>query len=912
MFVVQQSEEHAHIDKFPMNGGEPHVHLVEEYLGAGFFSLTVDEKNKMLYFADSHAGKIERVGFDGKSRETLYAKLRNPISIAIMDDEIYWIGSNSQSLYMGSQTNQAVKKKIQVDIPPAIWSPFDIHLVSVTPPKVQLHLCMKANGGCSHVCVSNGPTSRSCLCPPGMTFRANDTSICRESMRCEFRCDSGECIEESSKCDSKYDCSDMSDEKNCTTTHPMTCSVDQFQCQNGIECVPLTSKCDNHYDCSDKSDEIKEDCLTWNKTALCHNHQFKCSDGVCLDVTAYCDGNKDCSDGSDELNCDKTKCGKDKFRCQSGQCIFKGWECDGMYDCLDGSDEHNNCRSTDCPKNYFKCQSGPCINNHYVCDGNADCHDNSDELHCEKSFECPDYQAHCLTNSSMCIDKDLFCDGVPNCPNGEDESNCGDCDMHEFQCQNKHCIRREWVCDREDDCGDGSDESENCTNIISGPGPSKDCTGKFLCRDGGCVEFSKVCDGKKDCFGGTDEGGQCDSACSGHPCQNKCVPTPQGPACSCNDGYTLDDDRKSCMDINECRTENPCPQMCKNTVGSYQCSCYSGYALSADKVSCKSIGPPATLLFTTFNQIRNISHYPLIIDFVWESNDTKIKDFDVDIRRNLLYFIMEDSGNLFQMDLATRHISVAMDIGDPSVIALDWITGNLYFSDITQNTRPVIKICNMHHRHCVKIMQLEYRDDVQDIVVDPVNKWLFVTTIHYFIFNMPTSKIIKVRLDGSRPQPILTSVSHITSTSLDFDKKLIYFTDLKARTLQQISYDGTNPKILIEKNAAVFKPISLSVFENAAYILNRASSTAAHCKLYGKKECETFDLRVNGAMNIFVVQESMQKMVRNSCEDVKCSVLCIPADVGGNCACQNGETVEVGETCHEMVRFFSLAFSFSN
>ena len=41
------------------------------------------------------------------------------------------------------------------------------------------------------------------------------------------------------------------------------------------------------------------------------------------------------------------------------------------------------------------------------------------------------------------------------------------------------------------------------------------------------------------------------------------------------------------LDINECATNNGgCGQVCTNTVGSYSCSCNTGYTLSSNQKSC--------------------------------------------------------------------------------------------------------------------------------------------------------------------------------------------------------------------------------------------------------------------------------------------------------------------------------------
>ena len=43
----------------------------------------------------------------------------------------------------------------------------------------------------------------------------------------------------------------------------------------------------------------------------------------------------------------------------------------------------------------------------------------------------------------------------------------------------------------------------------------------------------------------------------------------------------------SALDVNECLTNNGgCAQICTNTVGSFTCSCNTGYSLGADARSC--------------------------------------------------------------------------------------------------------------------------------------------------------------------------------------------------------------------------------------------------------------------------------------------------------------------------------------
>ncbi|XP_071966136.1 uncharacterized protein [Antedon mediterranea] len=97
-----------------------------------------------------------------------------------------------------------------------------------------------------------------------------------------FTCQDGECISDyRRRCDGAGDCSDSSDEVNCTT-----CNADEFQCTSGsMLCLPGSFECDSQYiDCSDGSDESM--CLglqPWNLTSII-------SDGETNDILMVLDG----------------------------------------------------------------------------------------------------------------------------------------------------------------------------------------------------------------------------------------------------------------------------------------------------------------------------------------------------------------------------------------------------------------------------------------------------------------------------------------------------------------------------------------------------------------------------------------------------------------------------------------------
>ncbi|XP_067140465.1 fibrillin-2-like [Centruroides vittatus] len=71
-------------------------------------------------------------------------------------------------------------------------------------------------------------------------------------------------------------------------------------------------------------------------------------------------------------------------------------------------------------------------------------------------------------------------------------------------------------------------------------------------------------------------------------CENGiCINTIQSYICKCHDGFRLDD-RKKCVDIDECREKGFCRRgHCINTKGSFRCICNPGYDLTHDGTDCQ-------------------------------------------------------------------------------------------------------------------------------------------------------------------------------------------------------------------------------------------------------------------------------------------------------------------------------------
>ena len=364
------------------------------------------------------------------------------------------------------------------------------------------------------------------------------------------------------KCDEYYDCTDKSDELNCS------CYKNQFQCQcyknnpvdcksnsynEFIGCIPIEQQNDGIKQCPDGSDEnyqfinivVCGQCnVTINRlTNLSHcNLSFldSCDNSTCNNVSSLHCSTIDCNE-TDLIcvsNCysNSTKQCNHAFQCDDGSLQLTYQLCNGIVDCLDKSDEiyyqygfkcfpaysnrkcvlpqpnlHDNvahCRDqSDLCKNNscFQCfDRRLLISSKQLCDGLFDCYDWSDECLCKQYL---DFHL-CNTRFPSCTFS-FFYHNLNFSRNLDYKTTFKvNADLGKFTkiCQTRiQDYRRATLCDGRPECNDLSDEC-NCEN------PPKFCN--YTCHNNHSIG-DRYCDGiednfygitnKSNCFKGFDE-----------------------------------------------------------------------------------------------------------------------------------------------------------------------------------------------------------------------------------------------------------------------------------------------------------------------------------------------------------------------------------------------------------------------
>ncbi|XP_049944498.1 vitellogenin receptor-like [Schistocerca serialis cubense] len=740
------------------------------------------------------------------------------------------------------------------------------------------------------------------------------------------------------RCNGVNDCPSGEDEKNC-----VVCREHEFACSNG-QCVSLEGKCDGIVQCSDGSDE--RDC----EVGMCDTEtDFECRNGRCVAQSLRCDLTDDCRDGSDEENCDIVKCGESEFRCRSGACIPGTWECDGEVNCPDSTDEHDNCTTATCGPDEFSCSNGHCLDKQLVCNLVDDCGDDSDERDCQQSgarnasFTCSEAEFICWSRQGLCVPLAQRCDGKADCPKAEDERDCA-CAADEFECKNGKCISTSWLCDQRDDCGDASDEDPSrCISLrtVCCPHPENEskimflcfrkypilviywmsnlkpsyigfcfcgrviltreeaavCKG-FECDDGKCVELEQLCDGNRDCEDGSDEGGKCGKACVGHPCDGECQATPAGPHCYCGAGYELGQDGKSCHDVDECLVRPPvCSQVCVNSPGGFSCSCVSGFVLRIDRTSCKATGPAMEyVLVTGRGQIRKVSQSLTSVDVLHKHHFLRVTGLDVDARAYTVCWSTRETATIYCQSLKTHNRTYVEGVGNPTEVAVDWITKNIYYVNDVPAGQSDIQVCHLTEKLCAVVVPAVSGSRIGNIAVDPLAGFLFWTEMSALVEKGEAGSIRRADLaGGGRTVLVQSGLGSLSGLALDTVRRTVYWADASFQVVESATYDG-------EERTAVFtsevkRPKRLVLFEDKLYWLPEHSGFLMQCKLFTKgQRCRSIHINVYDGDYLTIMQESRQRAGVNPCEHHRCSHMCAITPRGAKCLCADGQIV--GENIH--------------
>ncbi|PAV56600.1 hypothetical protein WR25_00279 [Diploscapter pachys] len=844
--------------------------------------LAIDAKDEWLYWADAF---YNRIIYDVQF-------LGHPYGLVVSNGYIYWSELKKGEIWRANNTKNS---NLDVKL---------FHAENTTIFELKAYdfkdrgtttKCSDNNGGCDEFCFTASCKDKSplkcdsirCGCREGKKIDPSNRLLCINDpgyvspQRCDpntqFECIRNKrCVPKSALCDGDFDCEDHSDEDREGVCKTFECPEGNFRCDGNV-CLPESWRCDKKRDCEDNSDE--EDCKS--STAKCSEKEIMCnSTKTCINKEFRCDGREDCSDGEDEWTCPKrTACRSNEFTCANGRCLALWLVCDGVAQCRDGSDEMH-CGDGCLTGRQFRCASGqPCMDIMYKCDGVIDCADGMDEENCgnvTSSCLSPN-QFDCGTG--RCIRKSEVCDGIDQCENGRDEKDCPtkECERKtDIRC-GKRCIPAELQCDGYPDCEKSEDE-QNCSIIRS----HKRCVfPSYRCQNASsiCLPKEKVCDAIDNCPLGDDEGVYCMLKCPSNLCEQTCLRRPDGFLCDCKPGYTLNDDKKTCSKRNPCAQFGACSQFCAKHGSGKHCYCAPGYQLHSDGYSCRAEDRNAYLVYTNRHEVRLLpGDSAHSIPLIGRLRNAIAVDYRIHLNGSVQLYWSDLADDVIQTGLLEgRKLSyvtslVSFGLFTAEGIAVDWLTGNIYWVD---STLDHIEVASWDGKMRASLLSGSI-SNVRAIALDAGVGLMFWTD-----WEEGNARIEKASMAGTN-RTVLYNVTKVPGGGwpngivCDTITKRIYWVDAKSDSIHTMGYDGKDQKEIIRNERHLGHPFSVEIFENYVYwtdwrtnaILRTDKVNTTDIALVEKATTQPFSMKI-------VHRTKHDRMLRNPCANNPCSHICL-------------------------------------
>lgn len=344
------------------------------------------------------------------------------------------------------------------------------------------------------------------------------------------------------------------------------------------------------------------------------------------------------------------------------------------------------------------------------------------------------------------------------------------------------------------------------------------------------------------------------------------------------------------QDINECDNYASCSQNCINTMGSFRCNCTKGFQLLDDGHSCRlKSSSSALLLFAGSTSVSalEIDGRPPFHQFQVANNTEHVIGITFDGRFAYWTDIQTTVESIVRArrDGSEREVLVTSGLSAPEDIAVDWITGNLYFTD---RMYKHIAVCSNDGHHCAALLTVGI-EQPRSLVLLPHRAELYWTDWDRRIIG-------RASMDGTASVPFVSDDLHWPNgITADWPNERIYWVDAKLDRIESVRFDGGGRHIVLD--AILKKPHGVAIFESHVYWSDWKTKSIQRCDKFSGKHRETV-VKDRVIYDIHIYHKALQPKRSDPCADAKCSHMCLLAAnaAGFVCACPEGWQMAFGAT----------------
>lgn len=227
--------------------------------------------------------------------------------------------------------------------------------------------------------------------------------------------------------------------------------------------------------------------------------------------------------------------------------------------------------------------------------------------------------------------------------------------------------------------------------------------------------------------------------------------------------------------------------------------------MKSDNRTCAAYGSDPILVYTNSERIKTIGIYSGSKQLVQKTSQSVGLSYD----GQAFYWTELYSGResiVKYMPGGKKEVLLTAGLSRPEDLAIDWLTGNIYFTDAS---RSHVAVCSSDGFHCTQLVQLAIMENPRGIVLHPSESLMFWT-------DWGTNSHIGVAfMDGSEPKVLINNVLLPNGLALDWPNARIYWVDAQLQTIESATITGKDRRIVLED--IVKHPFGLAVFESRLY-----------------------------------------------------------------------------------------------
>ncbi|XP_060125080.1 low-density lipoprotein receptor-related protein 2-like [Zootoca vivipara] len=351
---------------------------------------------------------------------------------------------------------------------------------------------------------------------------------------------------------------------------------------------------------------------------------------------------------------------------------------------------------------------------------------------------------------------------------------------------------------------------------------------------------------------------------------------------------------------------NGCSHLCLlNPVKRGSCHCPVGLVLSNDDKTCVPLKETAFMFLVAqasvtqvyLKKLRSVSgqltlpvHSTLPLTSV-----NRLAAVDYSVRDNALYFSESEGGAikvLAMKDAGRVALKEVLPVkGTVISLALDWLSGNIYWID---SKHPSIQVATSDGRYTLVLISDGLSHPTSVVLHPPTAAMCFVDSGNEHSALGPTIECSS--MDGSKRKVLwTTSQTPVGLTIVDYGTQ-VYWADQAKGTVESIRMDGTQYRVI----RSGLRGLTLFTAGEGIMVWTTTARNGAtkvwHSRLgelenwWFKEEQKLVDIKIYSKLN---------QQGSSGCSEKNggCSHICLPVPQGRSCRCVTGYILEHGTRC---------------